>query len=113
MPIEKHAVVLGARSLIGPYLGARLAELGYTVEYTTRRKEAETPGRFSGLRWTALDARAPGDWAARRDAVVFSLLPLWRLPPLLPRRRVRIPASATWLEICRRRSGSWPSRAGA
>jgi nucleoside-diphosphate-sugar epimerase len=41
-------------------------------------------GPSPGLRWTELDARAPRDWAPRRNAVIFSLLPLWLLPPILP-----------------------------
>jgi nucleoside-diphosphate-sugar epimerase len=85
MTVEKHAVVLGARSLIGPYLVGRLVDLGYTIECITRHGEETAPS--PGLRWTMLDARAPGDWAPRRDAVVFSLLPLWLLSPVLPNLR--------------------------
>ncbi len=82
MTEERNAVVLGARSLIGPYLVGRLVDLGYTIECITRHGEAAGPS--PGLHWTTLDASAPGDWAPRRDAVVFSLLPLWLLSAVLP-----------------------------
>jgi nucleoside-diphosphate-sugar epimerase len=83
MPMTARAVVLGARSIIAPYLLTRLADLGYAVECIVRqagaKAEASTPARS----WTVLDVRTPGAWSAPRDAVVFSLLPLWLLPPLM------------------------------
>jgi nucleoside-diphosphate-sugar epimerase len=62
-----------------------LGELGYEIECLTRGRKG--PGAGSGPRWTELDARAPGNWTPRRNAVIFSLVPLWLLPPLLPSLR--------------------------
>jgi nucleoside-diphosphate-sugar epimerase len=84
MAMTKRAVVLGARSIVAPYLLARLADLGYAVECVVRQAGAEAAEPSSARSWTVLDARAPGHWAAPPDAVVFSLLPLWLLPPVLP-----------------------------
>lgn len=82
--MNKRAVVLGARSIVAPYLVVRLCDLGYEVDCIARRAGAELVAPVAGRSLTLLDVRTPGDWAAPRDAVVFSLLPLWLLPPLLP-----------------------------
>jgi uncharacterized protein YbjT (DUF2867 family) len=38
-----------------------------------------------GFSWRRLDVEQPGDWRAAPGTLVLSLLPLWRLPALLPR----------------------------
>lgn len=81
--MTKRAVVLGARSIVGPYLLTRLADLGYAVECIVREVGAEAAKPSPTRSWTALDVSVPGAWTAPPDAVVFSLLPLWLLPPLL------------------------------
>ncbi len=85
--MTKRAVVLGAQSIVAPYLLARLGDLGYAVDCIARRANADAQEARLGQAWTLLDARTPGTWAAPRDAVVFSLLPLWLLPSLLPNLR--------------------------
>lgn len=81
--MTKRAVVLGARSIVAPYLLTRLSDLGFEVECVVRQAGARTATASPGRTWTVLDLRSPGPWAAPRDAAVFSLIPLWLLPPLV------------------------------
>ncbi len=81
----KYAIVLGATSLVGPFLCERLAAGGYRGECITRKPTSNDIGTPSAFRWRRLDVRDPGDWHGPKDAVVFSLLPIWVLPPLLSR----------------------------
>ncbi len=80
----KHALVLGARSIIAPYLVGRLRQEGFTVECIARATPEGRSETGGDVRWTALDLRAPGDWTAPRECAVFSLVPLWLLPRVLP-----------------------------
>ncbi len=82
-PAAKQAVVIGATSMIGPPLCARLAAAGYTGLCTSRG--AGGAALPAGFRWQALDPEAPGEWSCPAGAVVFSLVPLPALVPLLPR----------------------------
>ncbi len=78
-----RVVVLGARSLVGPYLCARLAALGYGGECLSRRAAERCPVLPAGFTW-----RQPGtkdDWTAPAGVVVLSLVPLWAVPAFLPR----------------------------
>ena len=81
--MTKRAVVLGARSIVAPYLLARLADHGYVVDCIARQAGMEAEESRPARSWIPLDVTSPGAWAAPRDAVVFSLLPLWLLPPFL------------------------------
>lgn len=77
---RREAIVLGATGQVGPFLAQRLAEAGWRGTVHSRSRPAQTP-----LPWAFLDVTAPGDWQPAPGAVVFSTLPLWLLPPVLPR----------------------------
>lgn len=74
-------IVLGGNSGGGKFLLRQIAEAGRTG-IATSRKGFDVP---SGITALELDPAAPGDWHAPKDAVIFSLLPIWVLIPLLPR----------------------------
>ena len=78
---NKRAVILGAGGIIGPYLLERLIRAGYTVDCLSRR---QAPSPRSGARWITIDVTTPGAWRCRPETIVFSILPLWLLPPVLP-----------------------------
>ena len=84
-------LVLGATSLVGPFLLERLAASGRSGICTSRHPPAEgTPpasGLPAGFKWQRLDAAAgmQSDWEVEPGARVLSLLPLWHLASLLPR----------------------------
>jgi nucleoside-diphosphate-sugar epimerase len=77
---NKRAVILGAGGIIGPYLLERLIRAGYTVDCLSRR---QAPSPRSGARWITIDVTTPGAWRCRPETIVFSILPLWLLPPVL------------------------------
>ncbi len=77
---NKRAVILGAGGIIGPYLLERLIRAGYMVDCLSRR---QAPSPRSGARWITIDVTTPGAWRCRPETIVFSILPLWLLPPFL------------------------------
>ena len=78
----KTAVVLGANSLVAPYLVRQLVELGYSGHLLGRNRPV---GGVSEFPWAAFDIENPGDWQAPAGALIFCLAPLLLLPPLMPR----------------------------
>lgn len=84
-PPAPRVLVLGASSLVGPYLLARLAARGRTGLCAGRRPPPGGTVPAPGFRWLRLDVADPGGWTVEPGAAVLSLMPLWLLPPLLPR----------------------------
>ncbi len=82
---KKRAVILGANSLVSPYLVRRLAALGYQGELLGRHRPlAASGGGDVGFSWTRFDIEKPEAWRAPTGALVFSLAPLWLIPQLIP-----------------------------
>lgn len=79
----RRALLLGAGSQIAPFLSHRLAESGWSGEALSRRSPPLTPPLHPAFAWRPHDAASPGLVLGAWDTV-FSLLPLWLLPPLLP-----------------------------
>jgi hypothetical protein len=83
MSDRPHAVVFGARSLVGPHLLTRLADRGFGGLCLTRRREPGSlpcPAGFSvGV------VSEDQDLAIPASAILFSLIPIPALPALLPR----------------------------
>jgi nucleoside-diphosphate-sugar epimerase len=75
----ERVLVLGATSLVGRYLVPRLAASGAEVAALSR-----DPPDAPGARWIRGDLTESGLALPRAD-VVFSLMPLWLLPPAVPR----------------------------
>ena len=79
----QHAVVFGATSMIGRYLLRRLTERGVTGQCLSRRSSVapqETPQGFS---WRVLSGDEPLQVPDSAD--LFSLAPVYALPPLIAR----------------------------
>jgi len=79
---KDFAVVLGATSVVAPFLCRRLLDAGYDGIRVSRRGPAvdTTPCAFP---WRPLDPETLAAAIPSRADVV-SLLPIWVLPPLLP-----------------------------
>jgi nucleoside-diphosphate-sugar epimerase len=79
---EGPVLVLGATSLVGRFLLPRLVDAGVAVAALSRRPPA---GPAPGVAWIEGDVHDP-ELPGRLPpaAVVFSLAPIWLLPPLLP-----------------------------
>jgi nucleoside-diphosphate-sugar epimerase len=82
---QPPVLVLGASSLVGPFLVERLAQAGRIGICTGRRPAAERNSLPPEFQWHRLDVNDPADWMVEPGTAVLSLLPLWLLPPLLPR----------------------------
>lgn len=80
----RSAVVLGGRSIVGPFLLRRLAASGLAGEATGRGPAPDSLALPAGFSWRRLDPEAAGGWRAPPGGAVFCLLPLPALPPLLP-----------------------------
>jgi nucleoside-diphosphate-sugar epimerase len=98
-PLERSAVVIGARGLVGHYLVPLLLERGFAVQAISRqvgpspkldgragRPEAVHPG---SLRWVSLDlatgtAGGYGTGGIEPARCLFHAAPLWLLPAFLP-----------------------------
>lgn len=85
-PSSGHApvLVLGASSLVGPFLVERLAGAGRAGICTGRRPDSGETPLPPGFLWRRLDVTEPAGWTVEPGAAVLSLLPLWLLPSLLP-----------------------------
>lgn len=84
-PDPAPVLVLGASSLVGPFLVERLTDAGRTGICTGRRSESGETRLTPAFTWRRLDVTDPADWAVEPGTAVLSLLPLWLLPALLPR----------------------------
>jgi nucleoside-diphosphate-sugar epimerase len=82
--IQPPVLVLGASSLVGPFLVERLSRAGRTGICTGRRPPTDQGSLPPAFQWHRLDVAAPVDWKVSPGTAVLSLLPLWLLPPLLP-----------------------------
>ena len=85
MPEPKNIIIMGATSLIGPYVCSRLAEEGFTGECFSRNPKIKKCLSKFPFRWRQFDIKNPGDWYAPSGVVILSLLPLQTLFQLLPR----------------------------
>ena len=85
MPKPNNVIIMGATSLIGPYVCSRLADEGFTVECFSRNPKIKTYLSKLTFRWHEFDIKNPGDWHAPTGVIIISLLPLQILFQLLPR----------------------------
>ena len=83
--LRKNVEVIGPRSLPGHYLLDLLSESGFVGRQLGRTHTAGLNSSIEQFPWTYLDALDPKEWLPEENAAVISLLPLWLLPPLLPR----------------------------
>lgn len=75
-----NIIILGAGSLIAPWLVTQLRQKGIGGQCYSRRKiHLDKIDTFS---WERLDITQPAKF--RPESIVISLLPLWLMPPLLP-----------------------------
>lgn len=85
MTNQPHIHILGAGSLINPWLVKRLTEEGLSGHcYSRTQIKLPTATNF---RWQALDVTRPEDFAPEPGSIIISLLPLWLLPPILPQMK--------------------------
>lgn len=78
-PIE----LLGATSLLGPFLKRRLVAQGFSGHCYSRTQPAAQE-KSAAFPWQHLDAEAPGVWQATSNSTVIASLPIWHLAKLLP-----------------------------
>lgn len=83
MTIRPNILILGAGSLITPWLTKRLIEKGWRGQCYSRTKI--DLDRASNFIWQVVDSNCPENFHPRSQSIVISLLPLWLLTPLLPR----------------------------
>ena len=81
----KYVEILGASSLVAPYLTRRLVEGGHQGACMSRTPPQAETHCESPFSWAMLDASSPGKWLSREGGVLISFLPIWLVPPLLPR----------------------------
>lgn len=80
MTTNPNIVVLGASSLIAPWLVKRLIQTGLSGQCHSRKQIwFDKSDKFI---WKALDLTRPINFS--QESIVISLLPLWLIPPLLP-----------------------------
>jgi len=72
-------IILGASSLIAPWLMKRLCQIGLSGQCYSRKQICFDP--TDAFTWKELDISLPMDFCPK--SIVISLLPLWLLPPLL------------------------------
>ena len=83
MTLRPNIIILGASSLIAPWILKRLAQKNYNGQCFSRTQiSVEGANNFI---WHELDITVPNRFTPLSQSVVISLLPLWLLPPLLPR----------------------------
>jgi nucleoside-diphosphate-sugar epimerase len=68
-------LVLGASSLVGPFLVARLSQGGRSGTCTSRRLPTDRGSLPAGFEWRHLDVTDPADWRVEPGTAVLSLLP--------------------------------------
>ena len=79
----RHAVILGATSMIGRHLLRRLAERGFTGQCLSRRSRPASRETPQGFSWGTLSPK--GELSVPDDADLLSLVPIYALPSLLAR----------------------------
>ena len=79
----RHAVIVGASSMVGRHLLRRLADRGVAGLCLTRRAVPASPESPPGFSWSALSG--DGELRVPPDAALFSLAPIAALPPLIAR----------------------------
>lgn len=84
-PDDCEFYILGGGSQIAPFLSQRLGAIGAKGQVISRHAPPALPPHHPAFPWHALDLGNPGDWQPQPGAVILSTLPLWLLPPLLPR----------------------------
>ncbi len=83
MSVRSNIIILGATSLIAPWLVKRLTRIGLSGQsYSRRQISFDRADKFA---WKALDISFPTEFSPQSQSIVISLLPLWRLSYLLPR----------------------------
>ena len=84
MTATRHAIVIGATSLVGDFLIPRLLAAGFEVHALSRRP-APSGLPASGVTWVTQDITGPLDPGRLPAATfLFHLAPLWLLPTLVP-----------------------------
>jgi hypothetical protein len=82
MTTRPNILILGAGSLIAPWLVKRLSQKGFSGQcYSRSQINFELGDNFT---WYPLEACLPEGFHPQPLSVVISLLPLWLLPSLLP-----------------------------
>ncbi|HTI67817.1 MAG TPA: NAD-dependent epimerase/dehydratase family protein [Caulobacteraceae bacterium] len=84
---DETVLVLGATSLVGRFLLPRLAAAGTAAVALSRDPPVEAVSGVTWLRGDLTDPELPSRLPAART--VFSLMPIWLIPPLLPVLRAR------------------------
>lgn len=82
MSPKLNILILGATSLIAPWMVKRLARTGLSGQCYSRAQIS-----FDGYEnfiWKVLDITFPTAFSPQSQSIVISLLPLWLLSPLLP-----------------------------
>lgn len=79
----RRALLIGAGSQIAPFLSRRLAAIGWSGDALSRRAPPSHPPLDPAFEWSAFDVASSGRPRGAWEAV-FSMLPLWLLPPLVP-----------------------------
>lgn len=80
MTTNANVIILGANSLIAPWLMERLSQTGLKGQcYSRKKKFTDKTGAFT---WKELDITTPVNFCP--ESIVISLLPLWLIPPILP-----------------------------
>lgn len=79
----RHAVVIGASSMIGRHLLRRLTERGFAGECLSRRANPAPQETTQGFAWSTLPAE--GELRVPAGAALLSLAPVATLPPLIAR----------------------------
>ena len=83
MSKRPNIIILGATSLIAPWLVKRLTRIGLSGQsYSRRQISFDRADKFA---WKALDISFSTEFSPQSQSIVISLLPLWRLSSLLPR----------------------------
>jgi nucleoside-diphosphate-sugar epimerase len=80
MNATQKIIVLGAGSLVAPWLLKRFTQKGMSGHFYSRKKISFD--QADNFTWRMLDITRPTNFSP--DAILISLLPLWLLPPLLP-----------------------------
>lgn len=82
MSTRPNIIILGAGSLIAPWMVERLTRIGLTGQcYSRTQISFDRAGNFI---WQPFDSTFPADFNPPSQSIVISLLPVWLLPPLLP-----------------------------
>lgn len=82
MTKRTNIIVLGASSLIAPWILKRLTRMNLSGQYYSRKQLCLN--KTNNFIWRLLDTSFPTNFKPQPHSIVISLLPLWLLPPLLP-----------------------------